>query len=202
MDKFSLFFAFYSLILGLAITELLSGFGQFVRSHSLHKLGAQTALLALYTFIAITATWIDAFKALRTVNLDVESLWAPILTSTAFYVAAVVVFPSRAADFERLDEYFAEHKRLVIALLIAAELLVTYTFLPFMEQGYRDRQASFFLFYLPFHLVQKGSYVGAFLARSKRSNVGWLSILIAILLFNYWNDGAIPQMLDQRYGSL
>ena len=202
MDKFSLFFAFYSLILGLAITELLSGFGQFVRSHSLHKLGAQTALLALYTFIAITATWIDAFKALRTVNLDVESLWAPILTSTAFYVAAVVVFPSRAADFERLDEYFAEHKRLVIALLIAAELLVTYTFLPFMEQGYRNRRASFLLFYLPFHVVQKGSYVGAFLAKSKRSNIVWLCVLIAILLFNYWNDGAIPQMLDQRYGSL
>jgi hypothetical protein len=202
MDKFGLFFAFYSLILGLAITEILGGFGQFVRSHALHKLGAQTTLLALYTFTAITATWIDAFIALRTVDLNVESLWAPILTSTSYYVAAVVVFPSRSADFERLDEYFAEHKRLVIGLLLAAELLVNFTFLPLMVQGYRDRQASFFLFYLPFHVVQKVAYVGAFLAKGKRSNIAWLSVLIALLLFNYWDNGAIPQFLDERYGRL
>ena len=200
MDKFSLFFAFYSLILGLSITEILGGFGQFVRSHSLHKLGAQTALLALFTFLAITATWIDAFTALRAVDLDVESLWAPILTSTSYYGAATVVFPSRSADFERLDDYYLEHKRLVIALLFAAEMLVTFTFLPQMVEGYRQRQPSFFFFYLPFHVVLKGSYVGAFLARSKRSNIGWLSLLSFLLLFNYWNNGAIPKLIDQSYG--
>jgi hypothetical protein len=200
MDKFSLFFAFYSLILGLSITEILGGFGQFVRSHALHKLGAQTALLALFTFFAITATWIDAFTALRAVNLNVESLWAPILTSTSYYLAATVVFPSRSADFDQLDDYYLEHKRLVIALLFAAEMLVTYTFLPLMVEGYRQRQPSFFFFYLPFHIVLKGSYVGAFLAKSKRSNLFWLSVLSLLLLFNYWNNGAIPQFIDHSYG--
>jgi len=200
MDKFSLFFAFYSLILGLSITEILGGFGQFVRSHSLHKLGAQTALLALFTFLAITATWIDAFTALRAVDLNVESLGAPILTSTAYYLAATIVFPSRSADFERLDDYYLEHKRLVIALLFAAEMLVTFTFLPLMVEGYRQRQPSFFLFFLPFHAVLKGSYVCAFLARSKRSNIVWLSLLSFLLLFNYWDNGAIPQLIDHSYG--
>jgi hypothetical protein len=202
MDRFSLFFAFYSLILGLAVTELLSGFGQFVRSHALHKLGAQTALLALFTFVAITATWIDAFSALRSVRLDVESLWAPIMTSTAYYLAAIIVFPSRAAEFDRLDAYFAEHKRLVLALLLAAELLVTYTFLPLMVEGVRARQASSFLFYLPFNFVLKASYVGAILAKSKRWNIAWLAVLIGLLLFNYWANGAIPAAIDQRYGTL
>jgi hypothetical protein len=200
MDKFSLFFAFYSLILGLSITEILGGFGQFVRSHSLHKIGAQTALLALFIFLAITATWIDAFTALRAVDLDVEGLWAPILTSTSYYVAATVVFPSRSADFERLDDYYLEHKRLIIALLFVAEMLVTFTFLPLMVEGYRQQQPSFFFFYLPFHVVLKGSYVGAFLARSKRSNIGWLSLLSFLLLFNYWNNGVIPKLIDQSYG--
>lgn len=200
MDKFSVFFAFYSLILGLSVTELLGGFGQFVRSHSLHKLGAQTALLALFTFLAITATWIDAFSALRAVNLNVESLWAPVLTATSYYLAATIVFPSRSADFERLDEYYLEHKRSVITLLFASEMLVTFTFLPAMLEGYRDRQPSFFFFYLPFNVVLKGSYVGAFLARGKRSNIGWLSLLNLLLLFNYWNNGAIPQLIDHYYG--
>lgn len=201
MDSFSLFFAFYSLILGLAVTELLSGFGQFVRSHALHKLGMQTALLALFTFLAITATWVDALTALRSVRLDVESLWAPILTSTAYYLAAIVVFPSRAGDFDHLDEYFARHKRLVVALLLAAELLVTYTFLPIMVEGYRAHKASSFLFYLPFNVVLKSSYIGALLARSRRWNIAWLAVLIGILLFNYWDNGAIPAAIDQRYGT-
>jgi hypothetical protein len=200
MDKFGLFFAFYSLILGLAVTELLGSFGQFVRSHALKKLGVQTALLALYTFVAITATWIDAFTALRSVDLDVESLWAPILTSTAFYLAAVVVFPSRSADFDRLDDYYAEHKRLVVGLLLAAELLVNFTFLPLIEQGYRQRQPSLFLFFMPFHVVQKIAYAGAFLATTKRWNVIWLLLLIFLLLFNYWDNGAIFRAIDQSYG--
>jgi hypothetical protein len=202
MDKFGLFFAFYSLILGLSITELLGGFAQFVRSHALHKLGAQTALLALFTFLAITATWIDAFVALRAIDLDVVSLWAPILTSTAYYVAAVVVFPARAADFDHLDDYYVQHKRLVIGLLLAAELMVNFTFLPMMAEGYRDRHASFFFYYLPWHLVQKGSYVGAILVRSKRWNIFWLVVLILLMLLDYWNNGAIPQLLDQRYGTI
>jgi hypothetical protein len=202
MDKFGLFFAFYSLILGLSITELLGGFAQFVRSHALHKLGAQTALLALFTFVAITATWIDAFVALRSVDLDVVSLWAPILTSTAYYVAAVVVFPGRAADFEHLDDYYVQHKRLVIGLLLAAELLVNYTFLPVILDGYRHHRASSFFYYLPWHIVQKCSYVGALLATSRRWNIFWLVLLIFLMLLDYWNNGAIPQFLDRRYGTI
>lgn len=199
MDKFSLFFAFYSLILGLAVTEILKGFGHFVRAHSLHKLGWQTTLLAIFAFTAITATWIDAFTALRSVDLNVESLGAPILTSTAFYLAAVLVFPSRSVDLERLDDYYLQHKKLVVGLLLAAELLVNFSFLPLMIQGYREGSPSLFYFYLPFHVIQKAAYVAALLAKSKRANILWLAVLILLLLFNYWDNGAIPQFLDQTY---
>jgi hypothetical protein len=202
LDKFSLFFAFYSLILGLAITEILKGFGHFVRAHSLHKLGWQTTLLAIFTFFAITATWIDAFTALRSVDLNVESLGVPILTSTVYYLAAILVFPSRSVDLERLDDYYVQHKKLVIALLIASELLVTFTFLPQMIEGYQERTPSFFYFYLPFHVVQKVAYVAALLAKGKRANIAWLTLLILLLLFNYWDNGAIPQFLDRTYDPL
>lgn len=35
MDRFGFFFAFYRLILGLAVAELLSGFAGMVRAHAL-----------------------------------------------------------------------------------------------------------------------------------------------------------------------
>ena len=200
MDQFSLFFAFYSLILGLAIAEILGGFGRFVRSHATHKLGAQTALLALFTFVSITATWIDSFKTLRSIGLDVGSLWAPILTSTFYYLAATVVFPSNATDLDRLDDYFAAHKRFVVGFLFACEMLVTYTFYPIIWQGIQVHPEASLLFYLPYTVLLKGSYVALFFVRSKQANIAWLAILIFLLIFFYWDNGMIAQSIEQRYG--
>ena len=86
MDRFSFFFAFYGLILGLAVTELLGGFARLVRARALRKLEPQTALLALLIFIVICATWIDAWNSLtKTITLDFAGLWAPILLATFYY---------------------------------------------------------------------------------------------------------------------
>lgn len=201
MDRFSFFFAFYSLILGLAITEVLGGFGAYVRSHSTHKLGAQTALLALFTFISIAATWIDAFTTLQQIKLDVQSLWAPILTSTFYYLAASVVFPSNPHDFDHLDGYFRERKRFVVGLLFACELLATYNYLPVIIRGFHEAPAASLLFYIPLQIILKGSYVALLLVRSKSANIALLSLLILLLLFIYWDNGAVAQQIQQRYGA-
>ena len=201
MDRTSLFFAFYSLILGLAITEILSGFGRFLRSHTTHKLGSQITLLALLTFVSITATWIDAFRTLQSIELDVASLWAPILTATLYYLAATVVFPSSSADFECADGYFERHKRFVASMLFACELLVTYTLLPIIRHGIAAQPQVFVLFYLPLHLVLKGSYVGLLLARRRRWNQFWMALLICVMMFVYWDNGATARIIGQRYAS-
>ncbi len=200
MDQFSLFFAFYSLILGLAIAEILSGFGRYVRSHATHKVGAQTALLALLAFVSITATWIDAFSTLRAIGLDVDSLWAPILTATLYYLGATVIFPSNSADLNHLDDYFAERKRFVIGMLFSCELLATYMTLPLIEQGIRDHPESFWLFYLPYNLALKGSYIGSWLSKSRRANIIWMAVLILLLLFFYWDNGMIAHAIERSYG--
>ena len=200
MNQFSLFFAFYSLILGLAITELLSGFGRFLRSHTTHKLGRPTLLLAIFTFVSITATWIDAFSTLQSLRLDVESLWDPILMATFYYLAAIMVFPSSAGDFDRSDAYFDQHKRFVVGMLFACELLATYNFLPVIRQGIHEHPESSLMFYLPMNIVLKGSYIALYLAKSKRWNEIWLSVLILTLIFFDWDQGAIAHIIDVKYG--
>jgi hypothetical protein len=200
MDQFSLFFAFYSLILGLAIAEILGGFGRYVRSHATHKVGAQTALLALLTFVSITATWIDAFRTLKTVALDVESLWAPILTSTLYYLAATVVFPSNSADLDHLDDYLVHRKRFAVGMLFACELLATYMFLPLIIEGFHDHPQSFWLFYLPSNVALKASYVAILLSRTRRWNIIWMAAAIVQLVFFYADHGTIAQLIEQRYG--
>ena len=201
MDRFSLFFAFYGLILGLALTEILSGFGHLVRTRSLHRMEAQTALLALFGFLAITTIWIDAFSALRQVELTFQSLWPAILTATFYYLGATVIFPSDPADFDRLATYYAQRKRFVITMFFGCELLATYMVLPLIEAGYREAPAATWLYYLPFNLLIKGSYIGVFFARTRAANLVWLSILIVLLSAQYWENGAIGDWIQHRFGA-
>ena len=102
LDRFSFFFSFYGLILGLAVAELLSGFAGMVRAHALKKLEAQTALTALLTLTAIVATWVDAFSMERSLTLDFRDLWAPIVLAIIYYLAAAVIFPRDVRQYAHL----------------------------------------------------------------------------------------------------
>ena len=105
VDRFSFFFAFYGLILGLGVAELLSGFAGMVRAHALKKLEAQTALAALLTFVLIVATWVDTFTMERSITLNFGDLWAPILLATFYYLAAAVIFPRDPGQYSQLQVF-------------------------------------------------------------------------------------------------
>src|SRR5690242_16062287 len=93
MDRFSYFITFYSLILGLGLTELLGGFAHMVRARALKKLEPQTALLAFFILVDICSTWVDSWLSLKDVTVDFAGLWAPVLIAICFYLAAATVFP-------------------------------------------------------------------------------------------------------------
>jgi hypothetical protein len=200
IDRFSFFFAFYGLILGLAVTELLGGFARIVRARAHRKIEAQTALLALLTFIVICATWIDAWNTLTTISLDFEGLWAPILLATFYYLAASVVFPSDPKEFDQLATYYAERKRFVVGMLLAAELLVSFTFLNIVGSELRSKPALFWLWFLPYNLSIKSCYLALFLVRGRRANIALLVALILLFMVPYWVHGAMEDLISRHYG--
>lgn len=89
-----------------------------------------TALLAAFIFLVICAAWIDARVSLQGVSLDFSGLWAPILLATLYYLAATVVFPRDQEDIDNLSSYYDERKTFVVIVLLVAEFLVNYTYLP------------------------------------------------------------------------
>jgi hypothetical protein len=200
MDRFSFFFAFYGLILGLAVTELLGGFARMVRAKALRQLEAQTALLALLTFIVICATWIDAWNTLTQISLDFEALAAPILLATFYFLAAAVVFPSDPAEFGQLAAYYADRKRFVVAMLLAAEVLVTFTFRGIILDMIQNKPAIFWLWFLPYNVAIKGSYVTLLFVRGRTANVILLAVLILLFMIPYWENNAIAGVIARHYG--
>jgi hypothetical protein len=200
MDKFSFFFAFYGLLLGLAVAELLSAFGAYVRARGFKGIEPQTGLLSLYVFVCICATWLDAWAALRTVDLSFAGLAGPVVVATGLYLVASVVFPREAADLAAMADYYARRKRFVVGLLLALEFVVNLTFLHVFRDTLQHHPAVFWGWNLPYNIAIKLAYVGLFFARSRRANIACILVLLALFLLPYWENGWIAEAIQARFG--
>lgn len=200
MDSFTYFIAFYSLILGLALTELLGGFAHMARAKTLKKLEPQTALLALFILVDICSTWLDSWLSLKHITIDYAGLWAPVMIAICLYLAASVVFPHDEADHERLADYYRERKRFIVAMLLAVEMLIHVTYLPIFEQRIVHEPQVFWLWTVPFNLAIESAMVALMFVRSTRANIVLLVVLLLLLMVPYWDQGSVQNALARRYG--
>ena len=194
MDRFSFFFGFYALFLGLAVTELLASFAGMVREQVARKIDLRLALLGIHIFVSVCATWIDAWSSLKEVTLDFQGLWRPILIATAYYLASTVAFPRNPDDYLKTSEYFDERKYFIVGMLLTADILLNSTLIPLFIEDFYNYPAMFWLDDVPLNLMLFGSYAGLLLLRGRRSNIICLMILIALVVHGYWGETASPFM--------
>ena len=200
MDSFTYFIAFYSLILGLGLTELLGGFAHMVRAKALRKLEPQTALLALFILVDICSTWVDGWLSLKHVTVDFAGLWAPVLLAICFYLAAATVFPHDQADHERLADYYRERKRFILLLLLAGEMLIHVTYLPIFEQRIAHEPELFWMWTVPYNVAIEATMIALIFVRSRRANIVMLILLLLLIMVPYWDQGSIQNALARQYG--
>jgi hypothetical protein len=194
MDRFSFFFAFYGLILGLAVAELLSGFAGLVRARALKQLEPQTALTALLTFVLIVATWVDTFTMSQGISLGFHDLWPPILLGTFYFLAAAVIFPRDPALFANLGAYFAARRQFIIGMLFAAELVDFYANRYWLADRYHHHAAAFWYWTVPYNIAIKGVFLALFLVRGRRVTIVLLAIQALLIMVPYWNMGEVQRL--------
>lgn len=200
MDRFSFFFAFYGLMLGLCVAELLSGFAGMVRAHALKKLEPQTALVALLTFILLIATWVDTFSMSRTITLNFSDLWPPVLLATFYYLAAAVIFPRDPEQYAHLRAYFAVRRKFIIGMLFAAELVDFYANRSWMFDNYYHRPGFFWGWLVPYNIAIKGIFLALFLVKGRRATIALLVLQILVFMVPYWNAGSIGRISMRLFG--
>lgn len=200
MDSFSYVIVLYSVILGLALAELLGGFALMVRGHKLKMLEAQTALMAVLVLLCILTEWVDAWNTLQSVTVDLAGLAAPTLLSISYYLAAAVVFPHREADHERLADYYQDRRQFIAGMLIAAAVFDNLIYVHRYIDNLHHRPAIFWLWALPYNSAIMGSLVALFFATAKRANVLLLTISILLLAVPYWENRHIARLIARHYG--
>ena len=200
MDRFEFFFTFYGLILGLAAAEILSSLGAFVRARPLRSIEIQSALLAFLTFLVICATWIDAWITRDTFELSFASMFAPIGSATAYYLAAVVVLPKEETDYDSMGAYFLKRKNFVVSMLLAAEVFQKIVFLPIFAETLKDAPAVFWLLMFPVNLALFTLWGLLLIARSRRVIIAGIILQIVVFTIPYWSAGWASEAIARAYG--
>ncbi len=178
MDKFEFFFTFYGLLLG---------FANLLRERTQPKWGLLVPLVGLLILIEISATFLDAWRKLQGIELNLSGFAVPTLIGIAYFVAAVLAVPRQIDDWPSLDAYFYARRRWIVGLLIAANFGHCLTEAPFVAAAARKADWGPVTNYAIANGVLFALYTMLLVARGRR--VGLLALAGLFLFFAYTYGG-------------
>ena len=129
MTQFEFLFFLYAFILGLAVVELLSGFGASLerafantRGERQFRIGWLTPLFAVFVLLDLITFWLFAWIVRDDIELTARSVLGVLTFASAYYLAARLVFPSDPEDFVDLDTHYFRVKKTVFGMMIGLAL--------------------------------------------------------------------------------
>lgn len=123
VTSFEFVFSLFSILLGLALAQVLRGFADVVEAGSRIRIGWPTFLLALVVMADITLFWRVVWRAREYMPDTSTALFVTLIISGLYYFAAVMVFPRKISGRDELDTYFLAQKGKVLGCLLAANII-------------------------------------------------------------------------------
>jgi hypothetical protein len=178
MTVFEFVFSLYTLLFGLALAQVFSGFGSTLQERHKIRVGWLTPLLGLFVTFDITSFWEIAWEMKGAMDMTRPYfiyLICGVLVAGVYYLAARLVFPRNLVEWPDFDVYYFRHKQWVFGgvllcnVVAAAALLAT---------GGRFMR-------LPLGLFNDVTYfillIALLAVRNKRANI----VLLILLLSRY-----------------
>ena len=123
MSEFEYYIAFYGLLLGLSVAEVASKFLNAIGARRVLKIGWLTPALAIFIFLDITSFWIYAWSVRDALTISWGTMFMGLIVALSYYFAAGLAFPRDISEWSDLDEYYWEHKRIVLSGILVANLI-------------------------------------------------------------------------------
>jgi hypothetical protein len=181
MSQFEFFMAFYGLLLGLGVAELLGGFANLLRQKSAPRLGLVTPLIGAIVLVEMLANFIDAWVKFQDINIALSSLLVPTLIGLIYFVIAVIVIPRDPTEWDSLDDYMALRRRWIVGLLILANMLIASMEFTRLERTFTGGSSASLARWLAGNAWLIGSYALIWWGRSR-----WLIIAAAMSVFAFY----------------
>lgn len=183
MSAFEYFFGFFGLVLGLSVTEVVTGFSQAIQRRKHVAIGILTPLMALFVLLDLASFWNNLWQWLQTVSISLGLLLTGIAVAAIYYLAASLLVPKDLDAWPSLDEYFFVHKRWVSLGVLAANLIAGFGFTAFVSTPQEYWAALFSM-----GTILKTGYFSAVLlalafARGRAINIALILLGFANYLF-------------------
>ena len=123
MSEFEFVFPLFALLVGLSMTEMLSGLAQALKSDRHIRVGWLTPLLGTIILINLAMFWQGSWEIRGEISATSASLILVLVVGGAYYLAASLVFPSWGSDVTDLDEHFMEHRTVALLAIAACNLV-------------------------------------------------------------------------------
>jgi hypothetical protein len=127
MSAFEALFAFYGLLLGLAIAAVATGFGDQWRRRRLRPIGVLVPLLGIYLLLAATRQWQNFFAARDALTMTPATLFTCLAMALPYTFVAQVMFPAAEDAVADGDaHYLADRRVLITVLMIPPAISLTF----------------------------------------------------------------------------
>jgi hypothetical protein len=124
MSSFEFAFTLYGLVLGLSVTEVVSGFARVLRARKAIRLGWLTPAIGVLLLVDLVTFWSNAWDVRAAIPATFGTLLFGTAVASVYFLSASLVFPTELGEWTDLDDYFMRHKGQVIAGVIVANLMV------------------------------------------------------------------------------
>jgi hypothetical protein len=175
MSNFEFVFSLFGLMLGLSMTEVMSGLSRTLKARKRVRIGWLTPLLGLLLIVDLLSFWVGAWDNREVIPVTFTSMLYGAGVACIYYLAASLVFPERAEDWSDLDEYYFANKRLVIGGVLIANLARVLGVMLLNGTAMLRSPA----FWVVFALLM-ASWGAAILARGRRANTILLLWMLAL----------------------
>ena|SRR5512139_2416759 len=123
MSEFEFVFPLFALLVGLSMTEMLSGLAQALKSGRNIRVGWFTPLLGTIILINLAMFWQGSWEIRGEITATSASLILVLLVGGAYYLAASMVFPAWDSEVNDLDEHFMAHRKVALLAIAACNLV-------------------------------------------------------------------------------
>lgn len=125
MSQFEFVFSLFGLLLGFSLVEVLSGLVRTLKLRGKVRVGWLTPLLGLFVLVDLTSFWSIAWQTRETIPANFATMLLGLAVTGLYYFSASMVFPDKPEEWPDFDDWAARHKRLVMAGILACNLIAT-----------------------------------------------------------------------------
>lgn len=123
MSNFEFVFSLFGLLMGLALAEVIGGFGSALEMRHRIRVGWLAPLLALLITFDLTSFWMVAWQVRESIPVNFISLMVGLLIFGIYYLIAQLAFPDDMDLWPDLDAYYWRHKRLLLGGIYTCNLV-------------------------------------------------------------------------------